>query len=66
MPSALIIGASRGIGLEFARQYLAADWRVFGTFRGQADRIGMRRVIGEPMAYPGGGFFDYRGQSLAW
>ncbi|MBA3477612.1 MAG: SDR family oxidoreductase [Lautropia sp.] len=42
MPSALIIGASRGIGLEFARQYLAADWRVFGTFRGEADRIQLR------------------------
>jgi len=27
---------------------------------------GMRRVIADPRAYPGGGFFDYRGQSLAW
>ena len=27
---------------------------------------GMRRVIAEPSAYPGGGFYDYRGQSLAW
>jgi NAD(P)-dependent dehydrogenase (short-subunit alcohol dehydrogenase family) len=27
---------------------------------------GMRRVISEPLAYPSGGFFDYRGQSLAW
>jgi NAD(P)-dependent dehydrogenase (short-subunit alcohol dehydrogenase family) len=42
MPSALIVGASRGIGLEFARQYLAAGWRVFGTFRSEADRIRLR------------------------
>jgi hypothetical protein len=27
---------------------------------------GMRRVIGEPAAYPSGCFYDYRGQSLAW
>lgn len=42
MPTALIIGASRGIGLEFTRQYRAADWRVFGTFRSEADRIRLR------------------------
>ena len=42
MPTALIIGASRGIGLEFARQYLAAGWRVFGTFRSEVDRIRLR------------------------
>ncbi|MDB5755048.1 MAG: NAD(P)-dependent dehydrogenase, short-chain alcohol dehydrogenase family, partial [Massilia sp.] len=28
MPTALIIGASRGIGREMARQYLADGWRV--------------------------------------
>jgi len=27
---------------------------------------GLRRVIGEPAAFPGGCFYDYRGQSLAW
>jgi NAD(P)-dependent dehydrogenase (short-subunit alcohol dehydrogenase family) len=27
---------------------------------------GMRRVIDEPAAYPGGCFYDYRGQSVAW
>jgi NAD(P)-dependent dehydrogenase (short-subunit alcohol dehydrogenase family) len=32
-----------------------------------ADSIaGLRRVIGEPQAFPGGCFYDYRGQSLAW
>ena len=42
MPTGLIIGASRGIGLEFSRQYLAAGWRVFGTFRREADRVRLR------------------------
>jgi NAD(P)-dependent dehydrogenase (short-subunit alcohol dehydrogenase family) len=33
MPTALIIGASRGIGREMARQYLADSWRVIATAR---------------------------------
>lgn len=33
MPTALIAGASRGIGLEFARQYAEEGWRVIGTCR---------------------------------
>ena len=33
MPTTLIAGANRGIGLEFARQYAAAGWRVIGTAR---------------------------------
>ncbi len=33
MPTALIIGASRGIGHELARQYLADRWRVIATAR---------------------------------
>lgn len=42
MPTALIVGASRGIGLEFARQYREAGWTVFATFRGEDDRIRLR------------------------
>ncbi len=33
MPSVLITGASRGLGLEFARQYGAEGWRVFACCR---------------------------------
>ena len=37
MATALIIGASRGIGFEFARQYRAAGWRVIATARKAED-----------------------------
>ncbi|MES2318419.1 MAG: SDR family oxidoreductase [Pseudomonadota bacterium] len=37
MPTALIIGASRGIGRELARQYLADGWRVIATARTEED-----------------------------
>jgi NAD(P)-dependent dehydrogenase (short-subunit alcohol dehydrogenase family) len=33
MRTALIVGASRGIGREFARQYVKAGWRVIATAR---------------------------------
>src|SRR5574343_849200 len=33
MPPVLLIGASRGIGLELARQYREAGWRVIATAR---------------------------------
>ena len=33
MPTVMIIGASRGIGLEFARQYAEAGWTVLATTR---------------------------------
>lgn len=33
MPTVFITGASRGLGLEFARQYAHAGWRVIATCR---------------------------------
>jgi len=33
MPSILVSGAGRGLGLELARQYAADGWRVIGTVR---------------------------------
>ena len=41
MSTALIIGASRGIGLEFARQYREVGWRVIATAR---DDAGLERL----------------------
>lgn len=42
MPSVLIIGASRGIGLELTRQYVNQGQPVFATHRNEADRIKLR------------------------
>lgn len=33
MPTVLITGANRGLGLEFARQYAAAGWEVIAANR---------------------------------
>jgi NAD(P)-dependent dehydrogenase (short-subunit alcohol dehydrogenase family) len=46
MPTVLITGANRGIGLEFAQQYMDAGWRVVGTVRdrSQADRLAETRA----------------------
>lgn len=33
MPSVLITGSNRGLGLEWCRQYAEAGWRVFATCR---------------------------------
>ena len=41
MPTAFIIGASRGIGFEFARQYRTGGWRVLATAR---DDAGAKRL----------------------
>jgi NAD(P)-dependent dehydrogenase (short-subunit alcohol dehydrogenase family) len=41
MSTALIIGASRGIGFEFVRQYRAGGWRVLATAR---DDAGAKRL----------------------
>jgi NAD(P)-dependent dehydrogenase (short-subunit alcohol dehydrogenase family) len=38
MSTVLIIGASRGIGLELVRQYVADGWRVIATARDDAGR----------------------------
>ena len=33
MPTVLVTGANRGLGLEFVRQYAAQGWRVLATAR---------------------------------
>ena len=44
MPSALITGANRGLGLEFARQYAADGWQVFATCRNPTSTLELRRL----------------------
>lgn len=43
----LVTGANRGLGLEFARQYAAAGWRVFAASRGPNDAKDLQRVAAE-------------------
>ena len=45
-PTVLVTGANRGIGLEFARQYLADDWRVIGTLRDPANAGELEALTG--------------------
>ena len=41
MPTILITGAGRGLGLELARQYAGDGWRVIGTVRsGDLNKVG--------------------------
>jgi NAD(P)-dependent dehydrogenase (short-subunit alcohol dehydrogenase family) len=44
MKTALIVGASRGLGLEFARQYVKAGWRVLATARSEASLAELRAL----------------------
>ena len=44
MPSTLITGANRGLGLEFARQYAAEGWRVYATCRNPNSASDLRRL----------------------
>jgi NAD(P)-dependent dehydrogenase (short-subunit alcohol dehydrogenase family) len=48
MPALLIAGASRGIGLELARQYAADKWTVIATCRDAAGEKRLRAAGAEP------------------
>ena len=48
MSTALIIGASRGIGQEMVRQYRADGWRVIATARSQHDCDALASLGAEP------------------
>ena len=47
MPTVLITGANRGLGLEFARQYAADGWRVHATARDPDAAGDLHRVGGD-------------------
>jgi NAD(P)-dependent dehydrogenase (short-subunit alcohol dehydrogenase family) len=51
MPTVMIIGASRGIGLELARQYAAAGWRVHATTRTPAQPGALGALGGEVVVH---------------
>lgn len=47
MPTILITGANRGIGLEFARQYATDGWRVIATARDPAAAEELNAIAGD-------------------
>jgi NAD(P)-dependent dehydrogenase (short-subunit alcohol dehydrogenase family) len=49
MPTALILGASRGIGREFVHQLLAARWKVFATARDDQALAELRAIGADPI-----------------
>ena len=50
MPSILITGAGRGLGLEFARQYAAAGWTVVAGVRDPSRASGLAEFTAETVA----------------
>jgi NAD(P)-dependent dehydrogenase (short-subunit alcohol dehydrogenase family) len=51
MSTVLVIGASRGIGLEFVRQYAADGARVIGTVRRAEDAVRLRELGAKPLLF---------------
>ncbi len=46
MPSVLVTGSNRGLGLEWCRQYAEAGWRVFATCRHPGEAAGLHALSG--------------------
>lgn len=44
MPTILITGAGRGLGLEYAKQFAAEGWRVIGTVRDAAKGASLAKL----------------------
>lgn len=47
MPTILITGASRGLGLEFARAYAAEGWKVIATCRNPGTADELKKLSGD-------------------
>ena len=47
MPTVLITGANRGIGLEFAKQYAAEGWRVHAACRDPDTASALKAIKGD-------------------
>lgn len=52
MPTCLITGANRGLGLEFARQYLADGWTVIATCRAPLHAADLASLQGSIQIHP--------------
>jgi len=49
MPTILVTGAGRGLGLELVRQYAADGWRVTGTVRNDASAKALEALGARPL-----------------
>src|SRR5690242_14806234 len=47
MPTVLVTGANRGIGLELAKQYVADGWSVIATARDPKNADGLKALKGD-------------------
>ena len=47
MPTTLVTGSNRGLGLEFVRQYLEAGWDVIATCRNPGSADQLQRLAGQ-------------------
>ncbi len=47
LPTVLITGANRGIGLELARQYQADGWRVLAACREPAQAVELQQLVAQ-------------------
>jgi NAD(P)-dependent dehydrogenase (short-subunit alcohol dehydrogenase family) len=52
MPTVLITGANRGLGLEFVRQYTAENWRVIATCRNPDSAKELIKIQGKKEILP--------------
>jgi NAD(P)-dependent dehydrogenase (short-subunit alcohol dehydrogenase family) len=52
MPTCLITGANRGIGLEFVKQYAADGWRLHATCRRPEDAAKLSEIEGDVQVHP--------------
>ena len=52
MPTVFITGASRGLGLEFARQYAGEGWRVLAACRAPAQAAALDAIAGDVTVLP--------------
>lgn len=67
----LIVGASRGLGREFVRQYLADGAQVVATARRPAEvaeleAAGMRRTLAAVKPAQNGSFLNHDGSPIGW
>jgi NAD(P)-dependent dehydrogenase (short-subunit alcohol dehydrogenase family) len=47
MPTVLVTGANRGLGLEFTRQYAADGWHVIACCRKPAEASALKKIKGD-------------------